>query len=73
MRLFAAVLLARDVNACDALLRGYPVPRHRLMPGVLTLIGFWHSGKPVILTEDIVRRVDLASPSPTDKRWRNGS
>lgn len=69
-RLFAAVLLARDLGACKTLILGYPVPRHRLMPGVLALIGEAQTGAPLTLDDDLVLRAELATPSPTDRSWR---
>ena len=69
-RLFSAVLLARDLGACKTLMLGFPVPRHRLMPGVLALIGEPRKGPPLILDDALVLRVELAAPSSTDLLWK---
>lgn len=68
-RLYAAVILARDIKACEALLQQIPVPRHRLMPGVLLLLGEPQNGPPLRLDDDLAIRVDLTGPSPRDRNW----
>ena len=40
-RLYAAMLLAKDLDACEALLRGEAVPEHKLRPEALHLLATW--------------------------------
>jgi hypothetical protein len=67
---FAAVVLARDLDACRGLMLGLDVPRRRLHPGVLALLDEPLDGPPLRLDDRLALRVELAvAPSPTDRRW----
>ena len=57
---WAAVVLACDLTTCEGLLRGLPVPRHRLMGGVLIAIDEEPDGPPIVLTEELGLRIELA-------------
>jgi hypothetical protein len=58
--LWAGVVLAADVAACEGLLRGLPVPRRRLHGGVLVALDEPLSGPPVVLTDELALRLDVA-------------
>ena len=58
----AAMALARDVTACEALLRGLPVQRGLLDPTVLAAIGEPLDGEPLELGEELALRVQVAWP-----------
>jgi hypothetical protein len=68
--LWSAVVLARDVDACEALLGGLAVPRHRLHPGVLLLLGEALGGDPMTLDDELRLRVELITDSPADRVWK---
>ena len=56
-RLFwCAVVLTADVDACEGLLRGLPVPRHRLHGGALAAI----DEPPIVVDDEIALRLELA-------------
>ena len=57
---WAAIVLAGDVVASEALLRGLPVPRGRLHGGVLVALDEQLDGDPIVLDEEIALRLDLA-------------
>jgi hypothetical protein len=60
----AALQLALDPDTCKALLRGLPVPRHRLDPIVLAALGLPQDGEPLLLDEELASRAGLLRPSP---------
>jgi hypothetical protein len=68
--LWASVFLARDVDACRALLLGVPVPRRRLHPGAMVTIDELLEGEPLVMEEALALRCALAMESPTDRIWR---
>lgn len=69
-QLWACVFLARDIDACRALLLGMPTPRHRLHPGALVTIDEPLGGEPIVMDDALALRCELAMESPTDRVWR---
>lgn len=65
---WAAIHLARDLDACDALMRGIAVPRERLNAEVLRRIGEPITGPDVELTKELVLRLEVHrnGPKPRD-------
>ena len=59
---WAAMMLASDVNAYEALISGLAVPRARLEPGVLEILGEPLVGPDVELTAELALRVEVARP-----------
>lgn len=57
---WAAVVVAADVDACEGLLRGLAVPRHRLHGGVLAAIDEDPDGPPLQLSDELALRLELA-------------
>jgi hypothetical protein len=58
----AALLLAADLAACEALLQGLPVARERLVADVLASIGEPLEGEPLAMTYELALRVEAARP-----------
>jgi hypothetical protein len=55
----AAFMLAAELAACEALVRGLPVPRDRLNPDALKALGEPLHGPDIVLTEDLVLGIEL--------------
>jgi hypothetical protein len=53
-------MLATDPDAGEGLLRGLAVPRHRLRGGVLIAIDEPLKGPPIVLSDELALRVELA-------------
>lgn len=58
----AAILLAADLAACEALQRGLPVARERLVPDVLARIGEPIEGEPIEMTYELALRIEATRP-----------
>ena len=57
---WAAVVLAADVDACEGLLRGLAVPRHRLHGGVIAALEEDLDGPAIVLSDELALRLELA-------------
>lgn len=56
---WAALMLARDPTAMEALAAGLPVPRRHLRPGVLAAVGEAIEGPDVALDDELALRLDI--------------
>jgi hypothetical protein len=59
----AAFTVALDLDAADALLRGRPVPRHRLDARIAAALGV-PAGGTLTLDLDVIEAVTLLGPAP---------
>jgi hypothetical protein len=59
----AAFAVAKDLDACDPLLRGRPVPRHRLNQRIADHLGVPADGS-LTLKLGVIESIGLLGPSP---------
>lgn len=62
----AGILLARDVEASRALIRGLPVPRKRLNPKALAALGEPEEGPDIALDDELALRLEVQLPLKGD-------